>query len=112
MPQPDLVRAQHMLDAGREVIEFTKDKTRDDLVSDRMLYYSIVRLFEIIGEAANNITQDFQTKHPSIPWIDIIAMRHRLIHGYNDINLDIIWNTVKVDVPVFVVELESILGTE
>jgi len=101
-----------MLDAGREVIEFTKDRTRDDLVSDRMLYYSIIRLFEILGEAANNITKDFQTKHPSIPWSDIIAMRHRLIHGYNDINMEIIWNTVKVDAPIIVVELESLLETE
>ena len=60
MPRHDLVRARHMLDAGREVIQFTKDKTRDDLVSDRMLYYSIIRLIEIIGEAANSISKDFQ----------------------------------------------------
>ena len=69
---------------------------------------SIVKCIEIIGEAANGITDDLKSKHSSIPWQDIIKMRHRLIHTYFDIDYDIVWKTVQDELPELIKELKKI----
>jgi uncharacterized protein with HEPN domain len=60
---------------------------------------AIIKSIEIIGEAASKVTDTFKTKNSNIPWNDIINMRNRLIHAYFDVNLDIVWQTVKTDLP-------------
>jgi uncharacterized protein with HEPN domain len=108
----DLVRVHHMLDATREALEFSTNKTRLDLDTDRMLCLSLVHLLEIIGEAAVAISSEFKEKYPQIPWSGIMGMRNRLIHGYYDINLDIVWETVKENIPPLKAELEKIIEHE
>ena len=108
----DLVRVHHMLDATREVLEFSADKTRIVLDTDRMLCLSPVHLLEIIGEAAVGVSSEFREKYPQIPWSSIVGMRNRLIHGYYDINLEIVWKTVKKDIPPLKAELEKIIEHE
>jgi len=108
----DLVRVHHMLDATREVLEFSTDKTRLDLDTDRMLCLSLVHLLEIIGEAAVAVSSEFQEKYPQIPWSGIVGMRNRLIHGYYEINLDIVWETVKENITPLKAELEKIIEHE
>jgi uncharacterized protein with HEPN domain len=88
-----------MLDAVLEVIEFTHNKKRSDLDSDRKLKHALVRLLEIIGEAAAGISSDTKQECPDIPWKEMIGMRNRLIHGYFDVDLDIVWQTVSKDIP-------------
>ena len=112
MPKPNLVRIHHMLDASREVLSFSTDKDRADLDTNRMLSLSLVHLLEIIGEAAVGISSEFREKYPQVPWNAIVGMRNRLIHGYYDINLDIVWKTVKEDIPPLVTELEQIINGE
>ena len=108
----DLARVHHMLDATREALEFSTDKTRLDLDTDRLLCLSLVHLLEIIGEAAVAISSEFKEKYPQIPWSGIMGMRNRLIHGYYDINLDIVWETVKENIPPLKAELEKIIEHE
>jgi len=108
----DLVRVHHMLDATREVLEFSTDKTRLDLDTDRMLCLSLVHLLEIIGEAAVAVSSEFREKYPKIPWSGIVGMRNRLIHGYYEINLDIVWETVKENITPLKAELEKIIEHE
>jgi len=110
--KPDSVRARHMLDAAREILEFTSTTTRRDLDEDRKLGLAVVHLFEIIGEAAAGVTDDFRTANPSIPWSSIIGMRNRLIHGYHDIDLDIVWETVQRDLPALVSSLEDVIDSD
>ena len=105
----DQQRIRHMLDAALNAIEFITGKSRNDLNSDLMLLFALVKTLEIIGEAARGISDEFKKNHHEIPWIDIIAMRNRLIHGYFDVDIDIVWNTVKNDVPVLKEKLEMIL---
>lgn len=112
MSKTDLVRAHHMLDAAREVRDFSIGKSRFDLDTDRMLNLSLVHLLEIIGEAAVGISVEFRTKYPQVPWNDIVGMRNRLIHGYYDIDLDIVWKTVEEDIPPLVIQLEKIIANE
>jgi uncharacterized protein with HEPN domain len=99
MLKDDEVRIQHMLDAVLEVIEFTHNKVRSDLDSDRKLKHALVRLLEIIGEAAVGMSENAMSRHPDIPWKEMIGMRNRLIHGYFDVDLDIVWQTVTEDIP-------------
>jgi len=109
MQPDDKIRLHHMLDSAREAIEFAKGKSRADLTSNRMFVLSVIKSIEIIGEAANKVSPQAQKEVPAIPWQDVIAMRHRLIHTYFDINLDVVWETVHVDLPSLVAALEKIL---
>ncbi len=108
MKRDDRIFIKHILDSAKKIIYFTDGKNRNDLDLDEKLSLAIVRLFEIIGEAANSISNDFQEAHMDIPWGKLISMRNRLIHGYFDINYDIVWNTVKQDIPNIIKMIEKI----
>jgi uncharacterized protein with HEPN domain len=101
-----------MLDSTKEAMAFAAGKTRKDLDKNRMLSLALVKSIEIIGEAATKVSEQGKTGNPEIPWIDIINMRHRLIHTYFDVNLDIVWQTVSSDLPDLVGKLEKIIQTE
>jgi uncharacterized protein with HEPN domain len=93
----DAIRIRHMLDAVNKALQFTKDKSREDLSNDELLSLALVRLLEVLGEAAAKISIDITDKYSSVPWREIIGTRNRLIHGYDDVNLDILWQIVSVD---------------
>ena len=112
MRKGDRIRLQHMLDAAREALLFTQGRARRDLDEDRLLVLGLVKAIEIIGEAAYQVSEDTRSQLPAIPWEDIIGMRHRLVHAYFDINLDILWRTVQDDLPPLISVLESILVRE
>ncbi len=101
-----------MLEAAREALSFSENKTNDDLYSDRMLALSIIKSIEIIGEAASTVTKDFRDKHSEIPWASIVAMRNRLIHVYFDIDLDRVWDTITDDLPPLIAALENAILQE
>jgi uncharacterized protein with HEPN domain len=98
-----------MLDAAREAREFTRGRTRESLDMDRMLALSLVKEIEIIGEAANQVSETTRRQTSAIPWEDIIAMRNRLVHAYFDINLEILWRTVQEDLPPLISAIEDVL---
>ncbi len=105
----DAIRLRHMLDAAREAVGFAQSESRNALNLNRMLVLSLVKDIEIIGEAANQVSETKRHELDSIPWDDIIGMRHRLVHAYFDINLDILWRTVQNDLPMLIVLLESVV---
>jgi uncharacterized protein with HEPN domain len=111
MRKDDAVRLQHMLDAGREALGFARGRGRSDLNSDRMLVLALVKDAEIIGEAANQVSEETGAQLPKLPWADMIAMRHRLVHPYFEINSDILWQTIQQDLPPLVTALEEALRT-
>lgn len=109
MRKDDLVRLKHMADAAREAISFAKGRSRADLDTDRMLVLSLVKEIEIIGEAASKVSQETRNALPDIPWVDLTGMRHRLIHAYFDINVEIVWQTIVQDLPPLLSALERVL---
>lgn len=109
MTPEDLIRIRHMLDAANEALSFTKNKKRADLEENRMLVLAIIKELEIIGEAASKLTLEYKASQPHIPWQDIVGMRNRLTHGYFDIDLDRVWDTVLVDLEPLRDELEMII---
>jgi len=112
MLKDNIIRLRHMLDAAREALSFSKNKTRNDLDSDRMLALSIIKSIEIIGEAASTVTKEFCDTRNEIPWANIVAMRNRLIHAYFDIDLDRVWDTITDDLPPLVSALEKVISQE
>ena len=102
------VRIRHMLDYAREALEMAKGRNRMDLESDRMFFLALTRLVELLGEAANQVPSEIQTKYANVPWREITGMRNRLIHGYSDIDLDILWTTILEDLPPLIADIEKI----
>jgi uncharacterized protein with HEPN domain len=112
MSKDEQIRLSHMLDAARKAVSFIEYRSRDDLDSDEMLTLAVVRLLEILGEAAKNISQSTKDKYSQIPWKEIAGTRDRLIHGYFDVDLDIIWAIVTRDLPSLIKALEKLLSLE
>jgi uncharacterized protein with HEPN domain len=114
MSVPERVREalRHMLDHAREAVAFARDKTRADLDSDRLLNLALTRLLEVIGEAAGRVPEDVRVRHPEIPWPQIVGLRNRLVHGYDSVDLDILWQIVISDLPPLIASIESIIAEE
>lgn len=71
-----------------------------------------MRLTEIIGEAAANVSPEKQNQYPQIEWRKIIGMRNRIVHAYFDIDMEIVWETINQDIPVLVSQLEAVFRQE
>ena len=109
MPPEDRIRLRHMLEAAETAVEFMRSKDRSALESDRMLLFAVVRAVEILGEAAGRVTGETQERYADLPWRAASSMRNRLIHGYFDIDRDIVWVTVTTEMPALVEKLSLIL---
>ena len=110
MKNEDRVRLRHMLDAARDALSFAQGREREDLDSDRQLVMAVVKCVEILGEAASRVSPETRAEIPELPWRDMTDMRHRLVHGYYDIDLDIVWSTLREDLPPLVETLQKDLG--
>lgn len=106
-----VVRLRHMLDHAREAVSMVQGRTRTDLDTDRLLNLALVRLLEIIGEAAGRVIKEDRDLYPNIPWPEIVGLRNRLIHGYDEVDFDILWQIVKTDLPSLIEKLEKILAS-
>ena len=96
-----------MLEAATEAMEFAHGREREDLQTDLMLVRALMASLGIVGEAARQVSQETRRQYPSVPWQDIVGMRNRLVHAYYDINYDVVWQTVKEDLPALVEALEQ-----
>ena len=106
---PEIALSQ-ILSHAREAVGLCQGRTRADLDEDRLLNLALSRLIEIIGEAANRVPDSIQERYPDLPWLYMISSRNRLIHGYDSVDFDILWNIVNHDLPPVIARLESILG--
>ena len=103
-----MVAIRQMGESAREAIELAAGRNRVDLHSNRLLSLALVRLLEVLGEAARRVPPEVQQLHPDIPWAEVIGMRNRLIHGYDQVDHDIVWAVVANDLPSLVAALEHI----
>ena len=108
----DRVSLVHILIHAREAVDLSGERSLKDLESDRVFQLAVQKLVEIVGEAANRVSQETQQSLPGIPWPQIIATRNRLTHGYDGVNLDILWKIVHTDLPPLIQQLEDIVGDE
>ncbi len=79
--------------------QFTEGIDFNTLQEDVMRQDAIIRRIEVIGEASNNLSDEFKEKHGEIPWVLIKGMRNRLVHDYNEVDLELVWTTTQEDIP-------------
>jgi uncharacterized protein with HEPN domain len=94
------VRNSHILEAIPYIELFTKEKTEEDLVSQAMMLFAVIKQLEIIGEAANHISQESKDRMSDIEWWKIKGFRNISVHEYFGINPRILWSIVQNDIPV------------
>lgn len=110
MPQhDDMVALRHMLDYAHTARRLANSRVRQDLDANEMLRLALTRAVEVIGEAASRVSPVRQQANPNIPWAQITGTRNRLIHGYDLVNLNILWDILTLDLPPLIAELERIL---
>lgn len=102
-------RLRHILDAVERIERHLNGCDKQTFDTDEKTQDAVVRQMEIIGEAATNLSQDLRSKNPQVEWQIATAMRNRLIHGYFDVDAEIVWNTAQNDLPILKTEVEKIL---
>ncbi|MDE6396180.1 MAG: DUF86 domain-containing protein [Muribaculaceae bacterium] len=106
----DKGRLEHMLEMAKSIQEEKSHRSFEEILNDRVLFYGLTKMTEIIGEAAYKLTHDFVDTHPELPWDEIIGMRHILVHGYFKISPEDLWDTIQDDIPTMIPILEKYLA--
>jgi uncharacterized protein with HEPN domain len=106
----DPKRLEHIVDAARKALRFARGKKRADLEREELLTLALLKLFEIIGEAAARLSPAARQRLRTVPWPKVIGMRNRLIHNYDEVDLDILWQTLKQDLPALIASLKNVGG--
>jgi uncharacterized protein with HEPN domain len=101
-----------VLQAARLALDYVRGRTREEFLQDAQFQDAVIRRLEIIGEAVRRVSHEARTAHPTLPWHDMVSMRNVLIHDYDDVDFDIVWDTVQNDLPKLVSALEKILPPE
>jgi uncharacterized protein with HEPN domain len=107
MKKDDNTRLKNMIDTAHKVIKFSEGHSRKDLDTDQILASALIREIGVIGEAAARVSTDKREQLTEIPWKSIVGMRNRLIHDYDEIDLDLLWETVTKDVPELIKKIEK-----
>ena len=101
----------HMHDAARQACDYVEGMALDEFVQDKRTQQAVIFNLMILGEAATRLLKehgDFLAEHPSVPWSSMKGMRNRLAHGYFDIDLTVVWQTVQSSLPTLMAELPAI----
>jgi uncharacterized protein with HEPN domain len=106
---PDKIRLQHILEAIGYIENFSHNKTKSDFFDDVMYRSSVERQLEIIGEAANNLSDDLTNNYSEIPWEKMVSFRNFLAHEYFGIDHELVWGIVEVHLPILKKDIEKIL---
>ena len=102
-------RLCHILQAVQRIHRSVDGISRETFFADEDKQGNVVRCLEIIGEAANHVSEEICSANPEIPWVAIIGMRNNLIHGYNEVNYRLVWETVQNDLNALEEKIPQIL---
>ena len=89
-----------ILNSCESIERFIRNKSKNDFYNDEMMQEAVIRKIEIIGEAANRVSEDLKNRFPDFPWKKMRAMRNIMIHMYDELELDIVWSTATNDIPL------------
>ena len=105
-------RLRHMLEIAL-MLEQEKDKhSLESIKEDKLVFYGLAKMVEIIGEASYKLTHEFKKTHPKLPWEAMEGMRHIMVHGYYSISPERLWATIINDIPEMIPILQSYLKEE
>jgi uncharacterized protein with HEPN domain len=95
----DLSYIDHIIDCIEKVNRYTQKLDKNEFAANELIQDAVIRNLEIIGEAAKKISKSFKNKHQQIPWREITGIRDKLIHDYLGVDIDVVYNTIKKDLP-------------
>lgn len=101
----------HILEATRQACVYVEGLSKEDFLGDKRTQQAVILNIIIIGEAATKLLQNFGTfldRHPDVPWRSMKGMRNRIAHGYFEINLDVVWDTMQTALPQLLERLPAI----
>lgn len=101
-----------MLIAARKAISFAAHYTADSFRSDELVQNAVVRVLQVLGEAAQRVSPAFKANHPEIPWVEMAGLRNRLVHDYLNIDFVIIWDVVHGDLPNLISHIGPLVPPE
>ena len=90
-------------------MRYVTGKTHEEFLHDTLCQDAVIRRLEIIGEAARRLSPEARTSLPELTWNAMIGMRNLLIHEYDDVDLSIVWNTVRIDLPALINAIEPLV---
>jgi uncharacterized protein with HEPN domain len=99
-----------MVDFAADSMDLLGDLDHTDLEKDKRSRYAVIRAVEIVGEAATRISDETRERLSTLPWRQIIGMRHVVIHGYDAIKLDVVVDVVRNRMPLLIAEISKVLG--
>lgn len=105
----DKTRLLHIIEAIDNINEFKQNVSYENFVENKVLKYAIFYNVAIIGEAAYKLTKEFIESHNEVPWKSIINMRHVIVHGYYQIDAEILWDTINNDLAELKIAVEKYL---
>jgi len=107
----DKVYLQHILDEIYRIDIFLEGKNMDEFVTSDVTetHYAVVRSLEIVGEAASKLSGKLKDEYPQVPWVSIVGMRNKIIHEYMSVDYQVVWETIKSDLPQLRLAIESLL---
>jgi len=105
----DNVYLKHILDAISDIGKFMQGVSEEEFFKNREKQYAVLRALEIIGEATKNLSSELKAKSSEVDWKNIAGMRDKLIHAYFGVNLPLVWETVKKDLPQLKKQIQKIL---
>jgi len=98
-----------ILQAARLAVQYLHEATLEVFLDDVRLQDSVIRRLEIIGEAARRVSEQTRSQHPDLPWREMVTLRNIVIHEYDNVDLTIVWDTVKKDLPPLIDALDQIV---
>lgn len=111
MARNDRLSLELMLDAACRLRALSRARSREDLDADDVVGLAMLHLIQRLGEAASRLSADFRAGHPEFPWSEMIGMRNRIVHGYDDLDPDMVWHIVTDDVEPVIAALERALAS-
>ncbi|HEO66068.1 MAG TPA: DUF86 domain-containing protein [Spirochaetes bacterium] len=112
MNKNSLIYLKHVLDAIKQIEEYTVKVDDQDFLINRLIQDAVIRQIEIIGEAIKRVSLAIKNKYPDIPWKNIAGMRDKLIHDYFGVDIEAVWETVQKDIPVLKKDIQDLLNKE
>jgi uncharacterized protein with HEPN domain len=103
---------EDILEAAKSIETFLKNHTKEDLVASDLLQSAIIQKFSVIGEASSRISRGLKSRFPQVEWRKIIGIRNIMVHAYFAVDWNLIWETVNVDLPVLIEQIDEIILTE
>jgi len=106
----DRQRLLHIIEAINEIEIYISNVELKDFLSNSMMRFASIKQIEIIGEAANYITDDTKTKFTDVEWSKIIGMRHILVHEYFGVDFELVWQVIISDLPILKAKITVVLN--